>query len=138
MEAWTALLTAHRRLTGVLDAELRVGAGMALDDYDILYQVRRAGRPVRMSELAGMVLVSRPSTTRLVDRLVQRGWLRRWHDSSDRRVVMVELTATGRQEQRHAGRVHLDSLARHVEDPLRGRDVWALAAALHTLADAGA
>ena len=31
----------------------------------------------------------------VVDRLVARGWIRRWHDDADRRVVLLELTAEG-------------------------------------------
>ncbi|CAN5147306.1 MarR family winged helix-turn-helix transcriptional regulator [soil metagenome] len=135
LEAWTALLVAHRRLTNELDAELRRGAGMTLDDYDVLYQLRAADRALRMSELAGLVLVSRPSTTRLVDRLVERGWLRRWNDDVDRRVVRVELTDAGRQAQARAGRLHLDGITRLVEHPLAGHDVGSVAAALHALAD---
>ena len=134
MAAWAELLAAHRQLTSRLDAELRQRSGMTLDDYDILYQLRRAGRPLRMTELAATVLISRPSTTRVVDRLVRQGWLRRWHDGTDRRVVMVELTAAGRRAQSRAARVHLDGIARHVEVPLRGHDVPALAAALRALA----
>jgi DNA-binding MarR family transcriptional regulator len=133
MEAWAALLAAHRRLTTQLDAELRRGADMTLDDYDVLYQLRRAGRALRMSELAEQVLISRPTTTRVVDRLVDRRWLQRWQDADDRRVVFVELTPEGRRAQSRAGRLHLQGIARLVEQPLEGQDVAALAAALRAL-----
>jgi DNA-binding MarR family transcriptional regulator len=138
LEVWTALLVAHRRLTGQLDAELRAGAAMTLDEYDVLYQARLAGRPLRMSELAGRVLISRPSTSRVADRLVSRGWLTRWHDEDDRRVVLVSLTTEGKRAQSRAGRLHLDGIARLVETPLAGFDLSTLAAALEALADGGA
>jgi DNA-binding MarR family transcriptional regulator len=134
LEAWAGLLTAHRHLTFKLDGELRQRADMTLDDYDVLYQLRQARSPVRMSDLARMVVISRPSTTRVVDRLVERGWLRRWHDDDDRRVVMVELTDAGRHAQSRAARLHLDGIARYVEAPLCAHDVPALAAALRALA----
>jgi DNA-binding MarR family transcriptional regulator len=136
LEAWTALLRAHRRLTTQLDAELREGADMSLDEYDVLYQVRRAGQPLRMSELGRQVLISRPTTTRVVDRLVERGWLERWHDDNDRRAVYVALTSAGRRAQSRAGRLHLQGVARLMEGPLRHHDVRALADALQALADA--
>ncbi len=134
LEVWTALLTAHRRLTIRLDAELRASAAMTLDEYDVLYQVRLAERALRMSELASRVLISRPSTSRVSDRLVARGWLRRWHDDDDRRVVLVALTDEGKRAQRRAARIHLDGIARLIEAPLAGRDVGAVAAALGALA----
>jgi DNA-binding MarR family transcriptional regulator len=134
LEVWTALLVAHRRLTTQLDAELRAGADMTLDEYDVLYQLRRAGRPLRMSELASQVLISRPSTTRVADHLVQRGWLERWHDDTDRRVVLVGLTTEGKRAQARAGRLHLDGITRLVEAPLAGHELRRVAGALRVLA----
>jgi DNA-binding MarR family transcriptional regulator len=138
LELWTALLIAHRRLTTRLDAELRLGAGITLDEYDVLYQLRLARRPLRMSELAATAVISRPSTSRVADRLVERGWLRRWHDSTDRRVVLVELTGDGKRAQSRAARLHLDGIARFIETPLAGFDVDTVAGALGALAVAAA
>jgi DNA-binding MarR family transcriptional regulator len=87
-----------------------------------------------MSELASGVLISRPSTSRVTDRLVSRGWLRRWHGSDDRRVVFVALTDEGKRAQSRAARIHLDGIARLIEAPLAGHDVAAVAAALSALA----
>jgi DNA-binding MarR family transcriptional regulator len=136
LEVWTALLVAHRRLTTELDADLRAGADMTLDEYDVLYQVRRARRPLRMSELASRVLISRPSTTRVADQLVQRGWLERGHDDTDRRVVLVGLTKEGRRAQARAAGLHLDGIARLVEVPLAGHEPAGVARALRALAGA--
>jgi DNA-binding MarR family transcriptional regulator len=138
MAAWSALLVAHRRLTAALDTDLRARAGISLDDYDVLYQIRRAGQPLRMTQLAARVLISRPTASRVVDRLVRRGWIRRWHDDADRRVVLLELTAEGTRQQARAARVHLDGLSRLVEAPLAGRDRAGLTASLEALAQPGA
>ena len=134
MAAWSALLVAHRRLTTALDEDLRARAGMSLDDYDVLYQIRSAGAPLRMNQLAERVLISRPTASRLVDRLVAKGWVRRRHDDADRRVVLLELTAEGTRRQARAGRIHLDGLSRLVEAPLAGRDLGGLTASLQALA----
>ena len=133
LDLWTALLVAHRRLTTELDAELRAGADMTLDEYDVLYQMRRAGGPLRMSELASRLLVSRPTTTRVADQLAQRRWLERRHDAADRRAVLVTLTPAGRRAQARAGRLHLDGIARLVETPLTGHDVGSVVAALRAI-----
>lgn len=130
MRAWSSLLVAHRRLTTTLDAELREHADMTLDEYDVLHQLRRAGDPIRMSELAAQVLISRPTTTRVVDRLVERGWVQRHKDTTDRRVVRVGLTATGRDALRGAGRLHVDGIARLFEAPLTESQISAVGEAL--------
>lgn len=134
LEAWSSLLAAHRRTTAALDGELRVRAEMSLDQYDVLYQLRDAGEPVRMSDLADRVLISRPTASRVVDRLVEGGLVRRWHDQTDRRVVRLALTAEGRRRQSRAARIHLDGIARLVGEPLAGRDLDGLTAALRALA----
>jgi len=130
---WTALLRAHRTLTTRLDQELRDRGDMTLDEYDVLYQIRLRRRPVRMTELADAVLISRASTTRLVDRLVEREWVERWHDDGDRRVVLVRLTPTGRRAQGKAARVHLDGIARLVGSSLDANDLDAVETALTRL-----
>jgi DNA-binding MarR family transcriptional regulator len=134
LEIWTALLVAHRRLTAQLDADLRASADMTLDEYDVLYQMRQAGRPLRMSDLATRVLISRPSTTRVTEHLVERGWLVRWHDETDRRAVLVGLTNQGKRVQARAAGVHLDGIARLVAAPLAGLDLGPVVDALRALA----
>ena len=134
MAAWTALLVAHRRLTVALDQDLRARAGIGLEDYDVLYQIRSAREPLRMTHLAQRVLVSRPTASRVVDRLVAEGWIHRWHDDADRRVVLLELTPEGERKQAYAGRLHVDGIARFVEAPLAGQDLGALRRSLQALA----
>jgi DNA-binding MarR family transcriptional regulator len=136
LDAWAALLAAHRRLTQALDDELHP-VGLSLDEYDVLLQVRRSEQPLRMTQLAERALISRPTASRVVDRLVERGWVRRWRDATDGRVVLLALTEEGRRVHTAAARVHLDGIARLVQDPLTGSDVTALAGALHALAGGG-
>lgn len=72
------------------------------DELDITMRQCRAimllaEAPVSMSKLAAAVGASLPSTTGLVDRLVQRGLVSRHEDPNDRRLVICELTTRGRQ-----------------------------------------
>lgn len=134
LRAWSALLVAHRRLTDELDAELRAGMDMTLDEYDLLHQVERAGAPLKMSELASRVLISRPTMSRVCDRLVERGWIERHGDPVDRRVVRVGLTRRGRAAWRRAAALHFDGVARRFEAPLSRSQIDAVADALGVLA----
>lgn len=106
---------------------------MSLDEYDVLFQLKVAGSSLSMSELADHVLITRPTATRIVDRLVGRGWIDRRDDEVDRRIIRLELTAVGRAAQRRAGAVHLDGIARLVGAPLRHHDAGAVATALEAL-----
>ena len=53
-------------------------------------------QPASMRELSDVTFQDAPSMTRIVDRLVKMGWVRRTRDENDRRVVLVEGTETGR------------------------------------------
>jgi DNA-binding MarR family transcriptional regulator len=52
-------------------------------------------RPWRITELAARERITQPGITLLVNRLEQRGWVKRQVDSSDRRVVHVTITPAG-------------------------------------------
>jgi DNA-binding MarR family transcriptional regulator len=47
---------------------------------------------VSQTELAEMLEIEKPTLGRLLDRLEAKGWVRREHDASDRRVWRVHLT----------------------------------------------
>jgi DNA-binding MarR family transcriptional regulator len=51
--------------------------------------------PRRITELAAREGVTQPAITLLVNRLAERGWLKRTPDPLDRRAVLVELTSDG-------------------------------------------
>lgn len=73
----------------------------ALDgwEFDVLAALRRAGDPYTLSpgQLSSQTLVTSGTMTNRVDRLAERGFVRRTPDPSDRRGVRVELTDSGKQ-----------------------------------------
>lgn len=50
------------------------------------------GNGVSQTELADILEIEKPTLGRLLDRLEAKGWVRREHDASDRRVWRVHLT----------------------------------------------
>jgi DNA-binding MarR family transcriptional regulator len=56
---------------------------------------RLTKQPRRITDLAFGEGVTQPAMTLLVNRLEDRGWLERETDPSDRRAVLVKLTASG-------------------------------------------
>ena len=67
--------------------------------FDVLAALRRAGSPYSLSpgQLGAETLVTSGTMTNRIDRLEQRGLVRREPDPSDRRGVRVVLTDTGRR-----------------------------------------
>lgn len=74
------------------------GLDLKMWEYDVLSALRRQGDQFRMSasELARESLLSSGAMTNRIDRLTERGLVRRAADPADRRGVYVVLTAAGR------------------------------------------
>lgn len=68
-------------------------------EFDVLAALRRAGEPYALSpgQLGAQTLVTSGTMTNRIDRLEQRGFVRREPDPNDRRGVRVVLTESGRR-----------------------------------------
>ena len=75
------------------------GQGLKLWEFKTLHILRRSGPPYRATatELAVALDLSPAAMTKRLDNLEQDGYLRRGHDTADRRRVLVTLTDTGRR-----------------------------------------
>ena len=71
----------------------RASIAVTRTEVGVLYALR--DRPRRITELAVHEGVTQPAITLLVNRLEDRGWLRRGADPADGRVVLVSLTRSG-------------------------------------------
>lgn len=87
----------------LLSRRLRHGAkhrlaplGLTPGQSRALSALERAGRPLRMAELAEALRVVPRSATGVVDGLVEAGLVERAPDPANRRSVLVELTDPGR------------------------------------------
>lgn len=93
---------------------------------------RLAEGPRRISELAADEHVTQPAITLLVNRLEQRGWVLRAADPSDRRAVLVALTADG-DEALARLRAEYRALLHEEMDTLDDRQVETLCQAVQIL-----
>ncbi|MGE3076564.1 MAG: MarR family winged helix-turn-helix transcriptional regulator [Dehalococcoidia bacterium] len=137
MAAWRAFLTAHARVTELLEAELQHERDLPLSWYDVLLQLSEAeGRKLRMTDLAGAVLLSKSGLTRLVDKMCAAGLVSRAPDESDRRGRWVSLTPAGQARLRAAAPVHLRGVAQHFTSHLSPERAQLLAETLTEIANA--
>ena len=61
-------------------------------------------QPRTLTELAGLQGVSLPTMSNSISAMVQRGWVRRMGPAKDRRVVIIEVTPTGKAALERVGR----------------------------------
>src|SRR5918912_2506458 len=81
-------------------------------------------RPRMLSELASIQGVSLPTMSSSISAMVERGWVRRSAPGDDRRVVMIEVTATGRAALERVARAaegHLAEILAPLDPPSRRR-----------------
>ena len=132
-DAWEALLSAHARLMKQFAAE-EIWQDLSMREYDVLYTLSKCREPVRMGELHRHVLLSQPALSRMVDRLVERGFVERCPDPADGRGVRLSLTEAGRERQHQIGRRHAGSVARALAAELTPDELRQLAAICWKLA----
>lgn len=94
-EVFLSLWRTYDRLR-MLEDELFGRHGLTAQQYNAL-RLLRAAHPEKVPTLSlGSRLVSRaPDITRLLDKLVDRGWVERHRPADNRRVVLVGITSAG-------------------------------------------
>lgn len=93
---WRAYLAVSRKLFAAIDRQMQDESGMPQTYYIILAMLSEApNRSLRMSELADIVSSSPSRLSHAVDRLEERGWVRRERDPADRRGNRTVLTEEG-------------------------------------------
>lgn len=133
--SWRSFLRAHAAVTRKLEADLLAEQKMPLAWYDVMVQLVEApDHRLRMTDLAGAVLISRSGLTRLVDRLVAEGLVRREPAPHDARGTFAVLTDTGYERLRAATPTHLRGVGGYVIDRISPEQLRALGEACNLIA----
>ena len=104
-----AVHTLHSALVlkAIVEDNLQEQTGLLLADNEAMLNL--AKQPLRMSDIADRLIVSRGGTTKVIDRLETLGYVRRLPDPEDRRATIVEITDAGRGAMADA-RVAIDEV----------------------------
>ena len=129
LAAWRGMLRVHSHLLRELDAEMTSRQGLTLRTYEVLLFLGDAPQKrMRMTELSRSVLLSASGVSRLVDRLVRDGYVRRERCALDGRGLFATLTAAGSRKLRDARSTHLEGVRRLFLGHLNAADLMRLAA----------
>jgi DNA-binding MarR family transcriptional regulator len=111
-----SLLNVVLQFMRVIKADFAAGAdgsSVSPSQYRILRRLQDGEATV--SELAHWNAVTLPTATKILDVLVERGWVERWRSRADRRLVHVGLTPRGREVQSELEERAAQSIARVLE-----------------------
>ena len=93
-QGWRTLAALHGLIEAELERSLQAEAQLSVVEYTVLDALsRQDGWHMRMQQLARATALSASATTRLVNRLEDRGLLTRILCADDRRGIYTELTA---------------------------------------------
>ena len=105
-------------LPDILDAELTAAVDLPFRWYDVLVNLEEAASGVPMGEVAGLIVASKSGLTRVIDKMVEAGLVRRERPENNRRVVLVFITPEGLATLAAARRYHRDGIRRHFTEHL--------------------
>lgn len=121
--AWLYVQQGVDAVRVAVERRIEAVAGCSLLEHEALYRIDMNGR-LLMSELSDLLAVSPSGVTRLVERLVRRGWVAREQPPDNRRVVHAVLTDDGRRVlAATSAPAYRESVAEEFAAPLSDRDV---------------
>jgi DNA-binding MarR family transcriptional regulator len=93
--AWESLFRAQVAVMRTLAAEFPT-RDISFNEYDVMFNLtRQPNRELRLRDLNKHVLLTQPSVSRLVDRLVARGLVAKCPEPNDARGTIIRLTDEG-------------------------------------------
>ena len=114
VDAWESLFRAQVSVLRQLNAEFPT-AELSFNEYDVLFNLaRQPERRLRIRDLNRHLLLTQPSVSRLVDRLVQRQLVTKQSDPGDGRGTIVLITDPGYELFRKVAVIHAESIRRRV------------------------
>jgi DNA-binding MarR family transcriptional regulator len=94
---WLRMLSANRLLETRTRRLLAERYGTTLPRFDLMAQLERAPRGLKMGELSKRMMVTGGNVTGITDMLEDEGLVERVADPADRRAWLVRLTPAGRR-----------------------------------------
>ena len=118
-DAWLRLVAVVELLPGVLDAQLRMEAGLTHFEYFVLAMLSEVPeRTLRMTALALRTNATLPRLSHVVRRLEDRGLVERFPCPEDGRATNARLTETGWDAVVAAAPGHVTTVRHNVLDQL--------------------
>lgn len=128
---------AHAGVRAALERRLENDCGLPVQWFEVLLRLARSPEErLRMSELAAQCSVTASGLTRVVDRLVEAGFVAREDCPTDRRSLYAVLTPAGRARIEEAVPAHLAHIQEVVGPVLSRKEMDAFAVILRKLRDA--
>lgn len=108
LRLWLRLLTCSNLIENEIRSRLRTEFDTTLPRFDLMAQLQRAPKGMKMGELSRHMMVTNGNITGITDQLEKEGLVMRTKVASDRRSSLIRLTPLGRKTFARMARAHED------------------------------
>ena len=136
-KAWIRLVRARHAVVSRLEADSKAAGALPIEWYDVLWDLERHDGGVRPFELEERLLFAQYNLSRLIDRLVDAGLVRREVCPTDRRGQMLFITDAGKKARKATWPHYARGMNKHLGDKLTEAEAEKLAALLGKLIEKG-
>ena len=136
VDAWIALMRAQQTTLLKIERAFREAKLPPHAWYDVLWELDRAGADgLRPFELERQMLIAQSNISRLIDRLVQQGYVERKPVEEDGRGQRVVITAAGREMRKRMWPVYSRAISDAIGQRVSEREAATVAGLLSKLLD---
>ena len=132
-KAWVRLVRARHAVVSAVEADGKAAGALPLEWYDVLWDLERHDGGVRPFELEERLLFAQYNLSRLIDRLVEAGFVRRAVCPTDKRGQMLFLTDAGKKARKASWPYYARAVNKHLGDKLSEAETEKLSALLGKL-----
>jgi len=106
LRLWLRMLTCCNLIESEIRGRLRTEFDTTLPRFDLMAQLQRAPKGMKMGELSRRMMVTNGNITGITDQLEKEGLVMRTKMESDRRSSVLKLTPQGRRTFARMARAH--------------------------------
>ena len=132
-KAWVRLVRARHKVVNAVEADGKDAGVLPMEWYDVLWELERAPEGRRPFELEQRLLFAQYNLSRLIERMVEAGMVRRSPCAEDKRGHVLTITELGRKQRKATWPVYARSVNKHLGDKLTEAEAEKLAALLGKL-----
>lgn len=136
-KAWIRLVRARHAVVSRLEADGKAAGALPIEWYDVLWDLERHPDGVRPFELEDRLLFAQYNLSRLIDRLVDAGLVRREVCPTDKRGQVLFATDAGKKARKATWPHYARAMNTHLGDKLTEAEAEKLAALLGKLIERG-
>jgi DNA-binding MarR family transcriptional regulator len=134
-KAWVRLVRARHAVVSAVEADAKEAGVLPVEWYDVLWDLERHEEGVRPFELEQRLLFAQYNLSRLIDRMVEAGLVKKVACPTDKRGHMLFITEAGKKQRKATWPHYARAVNKHLGDKLSEAETEKLATLLGKLID---